>query len=45
MCIRDRAKPLAAALRQVETVLLPGAGHMLTSEAPDAVIDALLRFL
>jgi len=40
-----RAKPLAAALRQVETVLLPGAGHMLTSEAPDAVIDALLRFL
>ena len=41
----DRAKSFAAALRQVETVLLPGAGHMLTSEAPDAVIDALLRFL
>ena len=40
-----RAKPLAGALRQVETVLLPGAGHMLTSEAPDAVIDALLRFV
>lgn len=40
-----RAKPLAAALRQVETVMLPGTGHMLTSEAPDAVIDALLGFL
>ena len=40
-----RAKSLAEALRQVETVLVPGAGHMLTSEAPDAVIDALLRFL
>lgn len=41
----SRAKPLAAALRQVETILVPGTGHMLTSEAPDAVIDALLRFL
>jgi pimeloyl-ACP methyl ester carboxylesterase len=41
----SRAKALAAALRQVETVLLPGAGHMLTSEVPDAVIDALLRFV
>ncbi len=40
-----RAKPLVAALRQAETLLLPGAGHMLTSETPDAVIDALLRFL
>jgi pimeloyl-ACP methyl ester carboxylesterase len=40
-----RGKALAAAMRQAETVLLPGTGHMLTSEAPDAVIDALLRFL
>jgi len=40
-----KAKALAAAIPGAETVLLPGAGHMMMSEAPDAVIDALLKFL
>jgi pimeloyl-ACP methyl ester carboxylesterase len=40
-----RAKALAAALAKAETVILPDAGHMMTGEAPDAVIDALLRFV
>jgi len=36
-----KAKPLADAIRLSRTVLLPAAGHMLMSERPDAVIDAL----
>jgi pimeloyl-ACP methyl ester carboxylesterase len=40
-----KGKALAAALRKAETVILPDAGHMLMGEAPDAVIDALLRFV
>ena len=36
-----KAKPLGAAIRSSRTVLLPAAGHMLMSERPDAVIDAL----
>lgn len=40
-----KARALAAAIPGAETVLLPGVGHMMMSEAPDAVIDALLKFL
>jgi len=36
-----RAQPLAAAMKLARTVILPAAGHMLMSERPDAVIDAL----
>jgi pimeloyl-ACP methyl ester carboxylesterase len=36
-----KAKPLAAAIRSARTVVLPQAGHMLMTERPDAVIDAL----
>jgi pimeloyl-ACP methyl ester carboxylesterase len=36
-----KATPLAGAIKRVRTVTLPGAGHMLMSERPDAVIDAL----
>ena len=36
-----KAKPLADAIRRARTVILPAAGHMLMSERPDAVIDAL----
>jgi pimeloyl-ACP methyl ester carboxylesterase len=36
-----RAKPLAEAIERARTVVLPAAGHMLMSERPDAVIDAL----
>jgi pimeloyl-ACP methyl ester carboxylesterase len=39
-----KAKALAAAMAQAETQIIAGAGHMMMSEAPDAVIDALLRF-
>jgi pimeloyl-ACP methyl ester carboxylesterase len=36
-----KAKPLAEAIEGARTVILPTAGHMLMSERPDAVIDAL----
>jgi pimeloyl-ACP methyl ester carboxylesterase len=36
-----KAKPLAEAISAARTVVLLGAGHMLMSERPDAVIDAL----
>jgi pimeloyl-ACP methyl ester carboxylesterase len=36
-----KAKPLAEAIEDARTVILPAAGHMLMSERPDAVIDAL----
>ncbi len=39
-----KGRMLADALAQSEAVVLPGIGHMMMSEAPDAVIDALLRF-
>ncbi len=39
-----KAKALAAALPNSQTTVIPGAGHMMMSEAPDAVIDALLAF-
>ena len=36
-----KAKPLGAAIASSRTVVLPDAGHMLMTERPDAVIDAL----
>ena len=36
-----KAEPLAHAIKPSRTVILPAAGHMLMSERPDAVIDAL----
>jgi pimeloyl-ACP methyl ester carboxylesterase len=41
MTPQAKAKPLAAAIKRARTVILPAAGHMLMSERPDAVIDAL----
>jgi pimeloyl-ACP methyl ester carboxylesterase len=40
-----KAKALAAAMSDCKTTIIPGAGHMMMSEAPDAVIDALLAFV
>ena len=40
-----KARTLAAAIPGSLTTLLPGVGHMMMGEAPDAVIDALLGFL
>lgn len=36
-----KAKPIGAAIRQARTVVLPDTGHMLMTERPDAVTDAL----
>lgn len=36
-----KARPLAEAIGAARIVVLPAAGHMLMSERPDAVIDAL----
>jgi pimeloyl-ACP methyl ester carboxylesterase len=36
-----KAKPLADAIKHSRTTVLPAAGHMLMSERPDGVIDAL----
>jgi len=36
-----KAKPLGSAIASSRTLVLPGAGHMLMTERPDAVIDAL----
>jgi pimeloyl-ACP methyl ester carboxylesterase len=41
----SKAKALASALPNGQTILIPGAGHMMMSETPDAVIDALLGFV
>jgi pimeloyl-ACP methyl ester carboxylesterase len=40
-----KAKPLAQAIAGACTVVLPGVGHMMTGEAPDGVIDQLLKFI
>jgi pimeloyl-ACP methyl ester carboxylesterase len=39
------AAPLAQALRDARSVTLPGIGHAMMTEAPDAVLDALRGFL
>jgi pimeloyl-ACP methyl ester carboxylesterase len=39
------AQALIAALREARTVTLPGCGHALMAEAPDAVLDALRAFV
>jgi pimeloyl-ACP methyl ester carboxylesterase len=38
-------RALAAAIASSHTVVLPGAGHMLMAECPDAVLDALQGLL
>lgn len=39
------AQPLAEALAQSQTVILPGAGHMIMVERPNETIDSMNRFL
>ena len=39
------ARPLAEALADAETVVLPGTGHMMTIEEPDRTLDALKAFI
>ncbi len=39
------ARPLAAALPDATTVILPGTGHLMMIEQPDPVIDTLAGFL
>lgn len=39
------AQDLAKAIPGSRTVLLPGSGHSLMAEAPDATLDALIAFL
>ena len=39
------AKPLAEAIPGARTVVLPGCGHMMMSEQPDQVLDALISIL
>jgi pimeloyl-ACP methyl ester carboxylesterase len=39
------AAPLAEALANAETVVLPGTGHMMTIEEPDRTLDALKAFI
>ncbi len=40
-----KAAPLARAIASSTITLLPDTGHIMMSEAPDAVIDALLGFI
>ncbi len=39
------ARPLAEAIAGAQTVILPGCGHMMMSEQPDRVLDALISIL
>ena len=39
------AQALIGALKDVRSVTLPGCGHSLMVEQPDAVLDALRRFV
>jgi pimeloyl-ACP methyl ester carboxylesterase len=39
------AQPLVEAIKGAETVVLPGAGHMMMVEAPDATLAALRKLL
>jgi pimeloyl-ACP methyl ester carboxylesterase len=38
------AAPLAEKIRDARTELVEGSGHLLMAEAPDATLDALIRF-
>ncbi len=40
-----RGHALAAEIRDARTVVIPGAGHIMLDEAPDATLDALKDFL
>lgn len=48
---RDRMTPLkggqtlARLIPQAETIILPGCGHMMMAEQPDAVLDALIGLI
>ena len=37
-------RALAEKIAGSHTVVIPGSGHMMMSEAPDAVLDALIGF-
>jgi pimeloyl-ACP methyl ester carboxylesterase len=37
-------RALADKITGSQTVIIPGCGHMMMSEAPDAVLDALIKF-
>ena len=39
------AKPLAEAIPNARVVTLDGCGHMHMAEQPDAILDALIKFL
>ena len=41
----SKAKPLIDAVSGARTVILPTAGHMMMTEQPDAVTDALRDFV
>jgi pimeloyl-ACP methyl ester carboxylesterase len=41
----DKAKKLSESIPDCRTIILPNVGHMMMSEAPDSVIDALLHFI
>ena len=42
---RRATKAIAERIANTRTVVLPGCGHMMTAEQPDAVLDALRGFL
>ena len=42
---RRATRAMAERLADARTVVLPGCGHMMTAERPDAVLDALRGFL
>jgi pimeloyl-ACP methyl ester carboxylesterase len=37
-------RALADKIAGSQTIIIPGSGHMMMSEAPDAVLDALIAF-
>ena len=38
------ARELLAALKNAQSIAIPGSGHALMAEKPDEVLEALLRF-
>jgi pimeloyl-ACP methyl ester carboxylesterase len=42
---RRATKAITERITNTRTVVLPGCGHMMTAEQPDAVLDALRGFL